>query len=437
MRSAQHIGFIIYELVNSYNAAMSLKLTVHNGADEIGGSCIELLADNTKIVLDAGRPLAKDGIPAKLNKIKPNAIVISHPHMDHYGLIENDKSDAEIYIGETGLNLINAARLFCKKTKIRGNFKFFERSKVFHIGPFKITPYLMDHSAVDAYSFLIETKYGNVFYSGDFRGHGRKKVLLDILEKDPPKNIDFLFMEGTMLGRPTNEDVPTEDEVKDKITGILEKQKNCSFLFSSSQNIDRIVSAYDACLITGKIFVIDTYTAWILENIKKISSRVPTIDWDFVRVLFFKQHCDALFSGPFPKSFISRTIKKRIQPQEIKENPDKYLVQLSTGLTKFVYGFKSDTNKPNMIYSQWLGYLEGDEYKKQYGGIRKLIDEGVVNFYYAHTSGHATVTDLKRLVDAIKPKHLVPIHTECPDAYSDIFKNVLKIKNNDSVIIGA
>jgi len=414
---------------------MSLKLTLHNGADEIGGSCVELFADNTKIVLDAGTPLSKNGVPAKLNKIKPDAIIISHPHMDHYGLIENDKSEAEIYIGETGLNLINAARLFCKKEKIRGNFKFFERNKVFNIGPFKITPYLMDHSAVDAYSFFIETKYGNVFYSGDFRGHGRKRVLLDILEKHPPKNVDFLFLEGTMLGR-SNENVPKEDEVEEQITGILKRQKNCSFLFSSSQNIDRMVSAYDACLITGKIFVIDTYTAWILENIKRISSRVPTIDWKYIRVLFFKRHCDALFSGSFPKSFISRTIKKRIKPLEIKGNPDNYLVQLSTGLTKFVYGFKSDSNKPNMIYSQWRGYLEKDEYKKQYGGIRKLIDDGVVNFNYAHTSGHATVADLKRLVDAIKPKHVVPIHTECPDIYGDIFKNVLKIKNHDSVTIG-
>ncbi|WP_130420186.1 hypothetical protein [Edaphobacter modestus] len=38
-----------------------------------------------------------------------------------------------------------------------------------------------------------------------------------------------------------------------------------AFLISSSQNIDRIVSTFRACKRTGKVLVIDIYTAWVLE----------------------------------------------------------------------------------------------------------------------------------------------------------------------------
>ena len=55
------------------------------------------------------------------------------------------------------------------------------------IGPFRVTPYLVDHSAFDAYSLLVEADGKRVFYSGDFRGHGRKGKLFEAMVTRPPK----------------------------------------------------------------------------------------------------------------------------------------------------------------------------------------------------------------------------------------------------------
>jgi hypothetical protein len=59
------------------------------------------------------------------------------------------------------------------------------------VGPFKITPFLIDHSGYDAYSLLIEANGKRLFYSGDFRAHGRKasltNVFLDILHSPSVK----------------------------------------------------------------------------------------------------------------------------------------------------------------------------------------------------------------------------------------------------------
>ena len=42
----------------------------------------------------------------------------------------------------------------------------------------------MDHSAFDAYAFLVEAEGRSLFYSGDFRIHGRKQRVFDYSSDD-------------------------------------------------------------------------------------------------------------------------------------------------------------------------------------------------------------------------------------------------------------
>jgi ribonuclease J len=82
----------------------------------------------------------------------------------------------------------------------------------------------------------------------------------------------------------------------------------------------------------------------------------------------------------------------------------------------------------NVIYSQWQGYLSSsnDDY---YGAeaMAAYRTDPQINFVYAHTSGHATVEDLQKFAGALKPKMLVPIHTEHATVFCEYFQNVLRI----------
>jgi hypothetical protein len=71
-------------------------------------------------------------------------------------------------------------------------------------------------------------------------------VLFENLVKRPIRDIDVLFLEGTMLHR-NNDLFPDETAVEKAIFQTIQQQKNISLLLSSSQNIDRVVSAY--CII--------------------------------------------------------------------------------------------------------------------------------------------------------------------------------------------
>jgi ribonuclease J len=264
-----------------------MQVVIHRGANEIGGTCIQLSTARTTILLDLGLPLSKESKAINLSSTKIDALLISHPHADHYGLMDTIDSAVPTYIGGLGRDLITAVRVLLGQAPHENNFRHFEAWKPFEVGDFVITPYLVDHSATDAYAFLIEAEDKRIFYSGDFRGHGRKGVLFDRIIKAPPKDIDVLFMEGTMINR-GNDDFPDEKAVEKKIFEVIRGQDNISFLICSSQNIDRIVSAYRACLRAGKTLIIDIYTAWVLELVKKYARRVPSMYWNNIKV--FAEH---------------------------------------------------------------------------------------------------------------------------------------------------
>ena len=127
-----------------------MKIKVHKGTDEIGGSCIELKTNNTTILVDYGTPLQDTSEQVEITD-KIDAILISHPHQDHFGAIVNIESKTPIYCGELSLELMNATKIFTGNEILKNNFQIFKAWTTFNIGDFKITPYLVDHSATDAF----------------------------------------------------------------------------------------------------------------------------------------------------------------------------------------------------------------------------------------------------------------------------------------------
>lgn len=412
-----------------------MRINIHRGTQEIGGTCIELRTDSTRILLDAGSPLKPESATLDVVDIKADAVIISHPHQDHYGLIDNLPPESPVYTGKLAKNLLDATRMFRGVALHTNNFQFYDKWQPFTIGNFRITPYLVDHSAVDAYAFLIEAEGKRVFYSGDFRGHGNKNKLFETILEHPPRNIDLLFLEGTMLQR-DNHNFPDERSVQLKIREVIAKQENISFIISSSQNIDRLISAYKACTSSGKIFVIDFYTAWVLEQVKEVSKGIRALDW---------RHIAVYSSGPssgwmYDKmkknrnrlgGFINRVFEHTVKEADLRADPSRYLFLGKTGCHRLIDSFKSDKIIP-LIYSQWLGYLNDDTGQdKNSAAINGLRTENVpgVEFIYAHTSGHAPLEDLQAFAAALSPKALVPIHTEFAYLYENHFANVLQLED--------
>ena len=415
-----------------YGQVGPMKVTIHRGSHEIGGNCIQVSSGKTTILLDVGLPLSADSRPVDVSRLAVDAVLVSHPHQDHFGLMASLPPGTSVYMGGLARSLIDAIQVFLGKDRYALDFHEFNAWQPFTIGAFTITPYLVDHSAVDAYAFLIEAEGKRLFYSGDLRSHGRKGVLFENLVKRPVRDIDVLFLEGTMLHR-SNDLFPDETAVEDAILHTIQQQKNISFLLASSQNIDRIVSAYRACKRARKFLVIDIYTAWVLEQLRQITQNTPAMDWPEVKVFATHSQDERLKANPdYFGDFRKRLYRRRIKREELHATPESFLYFGKMSSFRLIGEFKSAAAPVNVIYSQWLGYLDGNH--AGYFGSDRIsafrLDPSV-NFVYAHTSGHAPVADLQRLAKALNPRKLVPIHTEHGEDFSQSFANVMTLNDGE------
>ncbi len=426
-----------------------MKLTIHRGTQEIGGSCVELNTGKSRILIDLGMPLVNDKkesfdsktltnkSPDDLKKLKIlpdikglyrgeekaiDGILISHSHMDHYGFLKFVNPDIPIYMSEGAKMLVEISDIFIPHKTGNLNVKTIDKIKSFAIGEFKVDSYLADHSAFDARAFLIETDGKRIFYSGDFRAHGRKSVLFKRMISHPPEAIDALLMEGSMIGR-SNQAYKDENAIQSRIEKILKSSNNVTFLFTSSQNIDRLVSAYKACIKTGHIFVIDIYTAYILDKLRKVSKGIPQFNWRNIKVKFLKNQADTLAKKVSTKLLYHYNTQK-IDIFEINRKKNKILMLARDNsiFPKIIKGI-DDPRGATVIYSMWGGYLN-DRFRDFCANKGLTIEQ-------VHTSGHATVEDLEAFAKAISPKTLIPIHTFEGQKYPEMFENVRILKDGE------
>ena len=298
------------------------------------------------------------------------------------------------------------------------NPRFIADRKPLEIGPFRITPHLVDHSAFDAYSLLVEAEERRVFYSGDFRAHGRKGKLFEATIKRPPGNIDVLLMEGTTIGRTgTDEGFPTEVDLEDEFIQAFRETEGLHLVWASAQNIDRMVTIFRAARRTGRVLLIDLYTAVVLEATGR--DTIPQSDWPDVRLYIpHAQKVTIKEQGLFGD--LARHKASRIFPKQLPGLKDRAVMMFRHLMTRD-RGVRAVLDGARLSYSMWQGYLKD----RSTARTRQWLEEHGIPLEVIHTSGHASVADLKRFAAAMSPTILVPIHSFETGRFGEFFDNVV------------
>jgi ribonuclease J len=425
-----------------------MNIIIHRGTHEIGGSCVEVQHENTRLVIDIGMPLVTskgerfdmrsyDGLSdSELIEqgILPNitgfyrcdtgntsidGLLVSHAHFDHYGFARYLRDDIKYHLGEGTRQLMKMSSVFSgHDCKVR-NYCTFESGKPFKVGCITVTPYLADHSAFDAYSLLLEVGGKQILYTGDFREHGRKSVVFSRMIKDIPKGVDALLLEGTMIGR--DGFVKSEMDVEEEFCSLFKSESNTVLIAVSGQNIDRLVSIYRAAKKSGRTLVIDPYVAHVLTGLSKLARLpYPSPKFPDVRVYFPQRFCRWL-SRNGNENLFKPFGQFKITYAELNKKPEQIVMLVRPSTLDFLKKMDG-IDGATLVWSQWEGYLKDDT--RQINTLHDFIELRRINLRHIHTSGHAPIDTMKKLTSAIQPKLIIPIHTSYPERYKEIFPDI-------------
>ena len=346
-------------------------------------------------------------------------VIITHAHQDHWGLAGQIPKGTPLYMGEATHRILAEAAFWTTGLTVEPAGFLAHRVPI-ELGPFRITPFLNDHSAFDAYSLLVEGDGRRMFYTGDISGHGRKHGIYYELIRRPPEEIDVLLMEGTNI-RPGGEDVPeqpSETDIEAACAEIFRSTTGLALVTWSAQNIDRLVTIYRAALRSGRTLVVDLYTASIAIATGNPNIPRPGDEWPQVRVYVPRwQRIKVKEAGQFHR--VEEIKAYRLYEEHMAANRASYVSQFGLSVAHLFEreGLLADARA---IWSLWPGYLaEGS------GQRLVALYEGLgIPWSIQHSSGHASIHELQRLAEALGPGRIVPIHSFGSHRFADYFSGV-------------
>lgn len=391
-----------------------MKIKIHRGTHQIGGSAIEISTVSTRIILDFGNELSLD------EKYKPinldidgitkavsdcDGIVISHYHMDHLGQLTAALPEIPLYMGMLSKEVAMISAEYQDKDlylRLLGA-NTFRGGEAFTIGDIRIRPLVIDHSAADSYMFIIEAEGKRVLYTGDFRMHGLRSHIVEKLVKTYIGEVDVLITEGTSLSRDADNYI-SEAAVLDDISSYIQDGKYV-FIMCSSTNIDRIMGIWQN-MPTDKVLICDAYQKRILDtvinNVYYKSSLYRRQDRPLV-----------LDIGKYPKYYM--------------DNGFVSLVRATENYISHIQEFPKDDIR--IIYSMWTGYIEENL------ALKTLLE--TYPTYICHASGHVSKDDLNKFIELVNPDAIIPVHTDNPERLEELVphRNVYVVNDNEPFIL--
>jgi ribonuclease J len=233
---------------------------------------------------------------------------------------------------------------------------------------------------------------------------------------------------------------------EEDVCGLLSKEmaetKGLVLANWPARDTDRLISFFQAAKENGRILVLNTKQANLLEKLSKVNNDVPKITDKDIRIFLTRKSWglidrkglpdDSLKAGdydPWERTYIDHP--NMVDYNELRKNHSAYVVRADLfdmselvdlqpdGESKYVRStcepFDDKMEFNEAIIDAWLNHFR----------VRKTKT--------IHCSGHAPGPDLKRIIEEIKPKRIIPIHTERAEDFKGIHGNV-KIPENEKTL---
>jgi ribonuclease J len=368
-----------------------------------------------------------------------DAILLSHAHYDHSAYISFLDERIPIFSSEITKNIFQILQTINNR-----NFEFevlnFKRRPCFNntqevvqrtfktesnpkINGIEIEALPVNHSVPGANGFLIYTSNAIIGYTGDFKLKEDSFMSQAFLEKLKEVRPDILLCEGTNIDKVKTK---TESYVKKNSKDVILNVKGIVFVDFSFKDLTRFETFFKIAKESGRKFVIPFKTAYYLNEIGKIIKEIPSIDDE--NILIYKEkkrtgtYCENDYSI-WEREFLDK--QNVVTSEYVKSHQYELIMVLGYYDLPELIDIKP---LPGSIYIKSSSEALNEEEEIDLKRLHNWLKHFGVKYYHFHASGHADRKDLTKFINEIKPKEVIPIHTQNPGEFVKILKNNIKLK---------
>jgi ribonuclease J len=386
-----------------------LRVIPLGGVGEIGKNMLAVEVADDIIVIDAGLMFPDEemlGIDLVIpdiaylrqHKARVRGFVMTHAHEDHIGALPyvlRDLPDVPIFGTKLSLGLIRT-KLREHKLADRTTFREIAPGAPFRVGAMECDSYYVCHSIPDAVGLTIETPYGTVVHSGDWKFD---HTPVDGRQTDFAR-LATIAAKGVLL--------LMSDSTRAEVAGYTQSERHVGELFDAimARAPGRVITTTFASNISRIKQIVDIAAAWgrrtaivgrSMENYTKTARELGYLE--------------------YPEGSI-------VHPNEITRLKDQEICIITTG----------SQGEPTSALSRMalgdhrhVAVKEGDTVVMSatpIPGNEELVSRTIDNLFKLgaeviydpatrpHVSGHASQEELKLLLNILQPEYFLPIHGE-------------------------
>lgn len=385
-----------------------LKIIPLGGLGEIGLNMMVFEYGDTIFVIDAGLMFPEDymlGIDyvipdmsyLRANRSKVMGVILTHAHEDHVGALPYllREVSAPVFATPFTMGMIKH-KLDHFRLKSDVALHAIHAGETLKLGEFELEFIRVNHSTVDGVGLSIQTPYGQIVHTGDFKISnnpiGATGTDVNAFARCGQEGVLLLMSDSTNVEKDGY--TISDQDVGETITGIGSTASGRMIVALFASSIPRIQQAVKTARVTGRK---------IIFNGKSVETSV-----EIARRL----------------GYLRIPAELEIDISQVHEYPDNEILIVTTGsqgepmaaLSRMASGNhqhirikKEDT----VILSS--KFIPGNE-KAITGIINSLYRRGADVVYEkisdVHVSGHAFREELKLMINLTRPQYFIPIHGE-------------------------
>jgi Cft2 family RNA processing exonuclease len=397
-----------------------MKITIHGGAREIGGSCIGVQTEDCKVALDYGTKFEENSsnqFPEDFD-----AVIVSHAHLDHSGQLLSLSKKKPVIVGSKITREVTVA-LLQDMVKVQSQNDYNHPYFPHNAKAIREHWWVRDYVALPGMTIKlhpaghvagarmtsIHAENKEVLYTGDFCVHD-SEILEGCNTEALPKKPDVLIAESTYGGKVRSSRNELIDEFFIRILTAMEQKGNIlipTFAFHRSQEMAKRI---DDAMKNGLLPRYNVYTISNLAN--KITG-------------YFNEN----------KEFFTKKIQRQKQPfkySHVKhlyrtgQIKDPAIVMCTSGFghagasLHLLKEWAEDENNCVILTS---GYLPPDSPLKSAKEERRFRNNGDMISVKAEIeqielSGHADQLELVQMVEKLKPKRTILVHGDIEQSHA-------------------